>query len=164
LAAHRLLGELEREAGRYEDATAHLNEALALADACAAPYERALTLLALAHLHVATGAGVEARALLDEARAICAPLGARPALARMDAVATKIHTVWVGTPTNATGLSAREIEVLHLVAAGRTNREIAEVLFLSERTVEVHMRHILTKTNTENRTAAAIFAREHDLA
>src|SRR4051794_31658054 len=48
LAALRLVGELEADAGRYEDAEAHLNESLALAEACAAPYERALTHLAMA--------------------------------------------------------------------------------------------------------------------
>ncbi len=48
LAAHRLLGELATDAGHYGDATTHLDAALALADACAVPFERALTLLALA--------------------------------------------------------------------------------------------------------------------
>ena len=50
LAAHRTLGELDSVAGRHADAAAHLDQALGLAEACAAPYERALTLLALALL------------------------------------------------------------------------------------------------------------------
>jgi DNA-binding NarL/FixJ family response regulator len=62
------------------------------------------------------------------------------------------------------GLSAREVEVLRLVAAGRTNRDIADALFLSEHTVRVHVRNILTKSDTDNRTAAAAFARQHGLA
>src|SRR5262249_12722288 len=55
LVAHRLLGELDTEAGRYTYAAAHLRESLTLADACAAPYERALTHLAHAELYAAAG-------------------------------------------------------------------------------------------------------------
>jgi DNA-binding CsgD family transcriptional regulator len=62
------------------------------------------------------------------------------------------------------GLTTREVEVLRLIAAGKSNREIADALFLSPATVNVHVTHILTKTNTDNRTAAALFAREHGLA
>ena len=90
LAAHRLLGELNTQAGRHAEARAHLDEALALAEASAAPYERALTLLALAELRAASGEGEAARALLDEVRAICAPLGAKPALARAEALAARL--------------------------------------------------------------------------
>ena len=53
--------------------------------------------------------------------------------------------------------------MLRLVADGRTNRDIANTLFLSEHTVRSHVRSILTKTQTDNRTGAALFAREHDL-
>jgi DNA-binding CsgD family transcriptional regulator len=62
------------------------------------------------------------------------------------------------------GLSPREVEVLRLVVDGRTNREIAHHLVLSERTVPVHVRNILTKTNSTNRAAAAAFALRHGLA
>src|SRR5262249_232668 len=82
LASPRLLGELDTDASRYDDAESHLKASLVLADACRAPYERALTLLALAELRAATGAVEAARTLLDEATTICAPLGAKPALAR----------------------------------------------------------------------------------
>jgi len=86
IAAYLLLGELDTDAGRYGDATEHLDASLALADACAAPFERALTLLAMAKLHTATGETAAARALLIEVRAICEPLGAKPALARAEAM------------------------------------------------------------------------------
>jgi len=82
LAAHRLVGELDTDAGRHEDAARHLAESLAIADACQAPYERALTLLAMAELKTATGNIDAAKALIDEVRAICEPLGAKPTLAR----------------------------------------------------------------------------------
>jgi tetratricopeptide (TPR) repeat protein len=82
LAAHRLLGELATRAGQQAEAQAQLAQALALAEGCATPYERALTLLSLAELHAATGRREGARALLGEVRAICTPLEAKPALAR----------------------------------------------------------------------------------
>src|SRR5262249_1872712 len=76
LAAHRLLSELATDASKFDEAARHLDASLRLADACQAPYERALTLLALAHLRAATDAPETARSLLDEARAICLALGA----------------------------------------------------------------------------------------
>ena len=78
LAAHRILGILATDAGRTSDAEHHFAEALALADACRAPYERALTLLARADLAVAQGDRTTATELLDEVRAICTPMDARP--------------------------------------------------------------------------------------
>jgi DNA-binding NarL/FixJ family response regulator len=62
------------------------------------------------------------------------------------------------------GLSPRELEVLGLVVAGQSNREIAQHLFLSERTVENHVRHILTKLEVPSRVAAAGYAIRHGLA
>jgi DNA-binding NarL/FixJ family response regulator len=67
-------------------------------------------------------------------------------------------------PSNLTlGLTPRETEVLRLVAEGRSNRAIADVLSLSERTVENHVLHILTKLNLDSRTAAATWAVRHGL-
>lgn len=60
-------------------------------------------------------------------------------------------------PTMA-GLTPREREVLRLRAAGQSNREIAATLSLSERTVEHHVLHLLTKLELPSRTAAAAFA------
>ena len=61
-------------------------------------------------------------------------------------------------PEYLSGLSHREVEVLRLIAVGKTDREIAEELFISFRTVGNHVRNILNKTNTINRTEAATFA------
>ena len=68
------------------------------------------------------------------------------------------------TPTYPTGLTAREVEVLRLVARGLTNVEIAEELGLSDKTVAHHLTRIFNKTTTENRAAAAAFAIRHGLA
>jgi DNA-binding CsgD family transcriptional regulator/pimeloyl-ACP methyl ester carboxylesterase len=61
------------------------------------------------------------------------------------------------------GLSGREVEVLRRVAAGMTNRRIAEELFISMHTVSYHLRSIFAKTRTDNRTEAAAFAHRHGL-
>jgi DNA-binding NarL/FixJ family response regulator len=60
-------------------------------------------------------------------------------------------------------LSQREVEVLRLLAAGKSNRDIAEALYISLNTVATHVRNILTKTGTANRTEAAAYALRHGL-
>jgi DNA-binding NarL/FixJ family response regulator len=61
------------------------------------------------------------------------------------------------------GLTAREVEVLALVATGKTNREIAAALVISEHTVARHVQNILAKLGVSSRTAAGAFAFEHGL-
>ncbi|HEX5503057.1 MAG TPA: helix-turn-helix transcriptional regulator, partial [Thermomicrobiales bacterium] len=161
LRAHRLAGQLDTEVGRLVAAGEHLAAALRLADACDAPYGRALTLLALAALRRREGDIAAAGALVAEARACCAARGAAPALAVADALAAELAAA---TPIYPAGLTAREVEVLRLVAAGRTNQEIAAALGVSRKTAVNHVTHILTKTNTANRAAAAVFALRHGLA
>lgn len=163
LAAHRLLGELDMEARRFTDADSHLASSLALAEACAAPYERALTLIAIAELHAATKNTAAARTHCDEARAICLPLGAKPALARIEKLAARLVET-IPAARYPAGLTWREVEVLRLVAAGCTNRQIADTLSLTEKTVKNHMTHILTKIDASNRAAAVGFALRHGLA
>jgi DNA-binding CsgD family transcriptional regulator len=164
LAAHRLLGELDTAAGRSADGAAQLAAALGLADACAAPYERALTLLALAELRAATGEKEAAEALLDDARAICAPLDARPVLARIEGVASRLGDTPPRPASYPAGLTAREVEVLRLVATGLSNAAVAERLFLSERTVHGHLRSIYGKLGVSSRSAATRYALEQGLA
>ncbi len=90
IAACRLLGELDTDARRYDDAAKHLDASLDLADTCQAPYERALTLLAMAELRAGTGETEAARTLLDEVKTICEPLGAKPAMAKAEALANRL--------------------------------------------------------------------------
>jgi DNA-binding CsgD family transcriptional regulator len=104
-----------------------------------------MTLLALAELWVAGGDPQRARIMLEEARTLCARLGATPALARADALAARLDAATPAAPAYPAGLSAREVEVLRLVAQGMTNPQVAERLYLSPRTVEQHLRSIYNK-------------------
>ncbi|MGH2531972.1 MAG: helix-turn-helix transcriptional regulator [Thermomicrobiales bacterium] len=162
LAAHRLLGEIDTAARRHQDALQHVEAALALVDACAAPYERALTLLALAELRWAIEDVDEANSHIEEARDICTPLGASPTLARADDLAARI-AARPSPRQYPAGLTAREVEVLRLVAEGMTDGQVAEQLFLSRRTVSQHLRSVYNKLGVSSRAAATRFAVEHDL-
>ena len=86
-----------------------------------------------------------------------------------DAIALAFGTTLVGASassarrprtSHALGISTREIDVVRLVAEGLSNKEIAKRLHVSVRTVETHVRHILTKTGLDNRTQLATWARE----
>ena len=69
-----------------------------------------------------------------------------------------------GTVIRPGGLTDREVEVLALLAAGRSNREIARVLVIAEKTVARHLSNIFIKLEVGTRTAAAAWAHQHDLA
>jgi DNA-binding CsgD family transcriptional regulator len=94
---------------------------------------------------------------LDAARAVFRQLGATPDVIRVDSLARRT------TAGEAHGLTPRELEVLRLVAAGKSNREISAVLVISEHTVARHLQNIFTKLGVSSRTAASAFAFAHDL-
>ena len=95
---------------------------------------------------------------LDAARAVFQDLGAAPELAGLDALAGQ------GQGRRARGLTPREVQVLRLVATGRTNRAIAAELVLSERTVDRHLSNIFAKLGVLSRAAATAWAYEHRLS
>jgi len=122
-----------------------------------APYEAARVRvhigLACRDLGDADGAAME----LDAARWVFRQLGAESDLARAEALSRR-------PPAKAAGaLTAREVEVLGHVAAGKTNRAIAADLFLSEKTVARHMSNIFAKLGITSRAAATAYAYQHDL-
>ncbi|HWH30348.1 MAG TPA: LuxR C-terminal-related transcriptional regulator [Mycobacteriales bacterium] len=122
-----------------------------------APYEAARTRVLIAAAYEAVGDPETAELERDAARSVFERLGASPALATLDATGIR--------PSGhaATPVTTREREVLRLVAAGRTNREIARSLGLSDRTVERHLSNIFTKLDVPNRAAATAYAYDHDL-
>jgi DNA-binding NarL/FixJ family response regulator len=71
---------------------------------------------------------------------------------------------FLGGARHAGGLSDREVEVLRLVAEGKSNKQIAAELFISERTVARHMSNIFVKLAVTSRAAVAAFALKHGLA
>lgn len=110
--------------------------------------------------------GLACRALHDEATAAMELDAAHQVFARLGAVpaATRTRELLRERPAgDAAGLSTRELEVLRLVAAGKTNHAIAAELFLSDRTVERHVSNILAKLEVGTRTAAAAYAFERGI-
>jgi DNA-binding NarL/FixJ family response regulator len=122
-----------------------------------APYEAAEVRVLIAEACRALGDADTADLELDAARSVFERLGAEPALARLVEIAAG------PSDPGETPVTARELEVLRLVAAGRTNREIAAALSISERTVERHLGNIFTKLDVPNRAAATAYAYDHDL-
>lgn len=162
LEAHRLRAELAVGRGDWDAAEGDLEAALRLADACAAPFERALTWLAFGELKAASGFVDETRRMIEKAREILAPLGAKPALARLDALATRLGGLRSGSGLRV-DLTPRELEVLRLVAEGLTDAEAADRLYISPRTVSQHLRSVYGKLDVSSRTAATRFAVERGL-
>jgi len=125
--------------------------------ALAVPYESARARVIVGMACRALGDEDAACMEFDAATQAFATLAAAPDLARVGALS--------GRPAveAACGLSPRELEVLRLIATGRTNRVIAADLFLSEKTVARHVSNIFTKLGLTSRAAATAHAYEHDL-
>jgi ATP/maltotriose-dependent transcriptional regulator MalT len=160
LAAHRLLGELATDSGRFLEATELIEKSLTLAEACEAPYERTLTLISKGRLLAARGSRAEARAALEEAREICGPLEAGPALEQLAELEKGLQG---RAPSSPAGLTRRELEVLQLIAEGMSNQEIATTLVLSEHTVHRHVANVYGKLGVSSRAAAVAQAASLDL-
>jgi DNA-binding CsgD family transcriptional regulator len=114
--------------------------------------------------HVAQGENTAAEAAAQESYEIATRVGFAWLVAQVGGLA-RAHGLDLGeslrvdTPAAATGLTAREREVLTLLAAGRTNRQIGEELFISTKTASVHVSNILAKLRVANRGEAAAAAR-----
>ena len=163
IAVNRFLGQLDTEAGDLDQAEGHLQDSLTLATACAAPFERALTLLQMAKLRLAQQRTDDARTLLTEVRSICEPLEAKPTLAKADDLARRIADESRRAPAEPKRLTTREIEVLRLAAQGMTDPQIAERLGIGTRTVNSHMASIFNKLGVNSRAAAAVKAIEQGI-
>jgi DNA-binding NarL/FixJ family response regulator len=122
------------------------------------PLERAEIALRAGDALAAAGDRRAAAAALRDAHRTARRLGARP-LATQAARGLAALGVPLGrraaADADGAGLSRREVEVVRLVAAGRTNREIADALVLSPRTVDMHVRNLLRKLDCRSRTEAA---------
>jgi DNA-binding CsgD family transcriptional regulator/tetratricopeptide (TPR) repeat protein len=174
-AAHRLT--FTAEAARADDpAGAPATDLVAAWDAAAQawdrldqPYELACALLRAASAAMDQGDRDGAAQRLARAASLAGRLGAGPLRGQIGSLARRAR---LGLPSGPPGeqgpgipgLTARETEVLRLVAAGRSNREIGAELFISAKTVSVHVSNILAKLNAGTRTEAAAIAHRAGLA
>ncbi|MFQ6025975.1 MAG: AAA family ATPase [Dehalococcoidia bacterium] len=112
-----------------------------------------------------SGPGDHAKAaeLLEEAMGITQELGMRPLMERVTVLQETAQSPPARAPIYPVGLTQREVEVLHLISQGKSNREIAEELTISLNTVLRHVSHILAKTGAANRTEAAAYANQNGL-
>ena len=122
-----------------------------------APYETARVRVLIGYACRALGDDEAAELEVEAARSVFERLGARPDLACLDAPNMLARVV------SKPPLTPRELDVLRLISTGRTNKEIAEELSLSARTVDRHVTNILTKLDVRSRTAATTYAYHHKL-
>jgi DNA-binding CsgD family transcriptional regulator len=150
-------GSLGLAEGDVQAALVPLRQALQAWQELGVPYEAARVRVLVARACRALGDEDTAALELEAAREIFAELGAAPDTARVDSLSVS------EARTGTHGLTARELQVLRLVATGETNKAIAAELVLSERTVDRHVSNILAKVGASSRAAATAYAYEHQL-
>jgi DNA-binding CsgD family transcriptional regulator len=156
------IGETALATGDDETAAERLAHAVELHRSLDLPYERAQIELRAGAAFAASGEKELALERLGDAYRTAKKLGARPLAAEAarevaalgESVVRRLGIRAAGDAGGA-GLSRRELEVVRHVAAGRTNREIAQELFLSPRTVDMHVRNVLRKLDCRSRVEAA---------
>jgi len=151
-------GALRLAVNDAEGAIESMRQACVIWRELGAPYESARVRVLLARAQRALGDADGAEMDLDVARRIFAELGASPDVAGVDALRDS------PVAPNDQRLTDREIEVLRLVATGKTNRAIAHALRISEKTVARHVSNIFTKLDLSSRAAATAYAYRHALA
>ncbi len=154
MAAHAR-GAIRLADGDAKGAVEPLRHAFAVWHRVEAPYLAARIRVLLSRAFRALGDVDGADLELENARQAFAQLGAAPDLAALDNPAPR-------SPDHH-GLSSRELEVLRLVASGKTNRAIARDLFVSERTIDRHVSNVFSKIDVSTRAAATAFAYENGL-
>jgi DNA-binding CsgD family transcriptional regulator len=122
-----------------------------------APYEAARVRLLLGQVCQKMEDHTAAELEFDSARRVFDRLAAQPDITRADVLSQRVRKA------ESTPLTARELQVIELIAKGETNRTIARQLSISERTVDRHVSNILLKLNLPSRAAATAYAFQHDL-
>ena len=143
--------------GETQKALIKLRSACTIFEELAAPYKIARTRVFLGKFYQSLGDFDIANMEFEAARFIFCQLGANPDIVYVDSLLKARHS------DNQHGLSPRELEVVHQIAQGLTNKAIADELFISERTVERHVSNIFNKLNVSSRSAITAYAYEHQL-
>jgi DNA-binding CsgD family transcriptional regulator len=161
------IGETALAEGDADTAAEQLGQAVELHRGLDVPFERAEIELRAGVAFAAAGERELALERLGDAYRTARKLGARPVAAEAAREVAALGESVVrrlgrraAADAQSAGLSRRELEVVRLVAVGRTNREIAQELFLSPRTVDMHVRNILRKLDCRSRVEAAQRATE----
>jgi DNA-binding CsgD family transcriptional regulator len=156
-ASAHATGALRLAEGDIAGASASLREAWETWRALETPYEEAQTCVLMAVVYERRGDQDGRRLELDLARKLFTQLSAAASVARLP------PPLEAAAKQAAGSLSAREAQVLRLLAAGKTNREVAESLFISEKTVARHVSNIFDKLGVSSRTGATAWAYQHNL-
>jgi ATP/maltotriose-dependent transcriptional regulator MalT len=166
ISGDHLLGLLAQTMGQLDQAMAHFEDALAFCHKAGYRPELAWTCCDYADVLLQrNGPGEWARAisLLTESLGISRELGMKPLIQRVVTRLDRIESLPIDAPAYPNGLTRREVEVLCLIAAGRSNLEIAAELVISLNTVARHVSNIFAKTGAANRAEAATYAYRHGL-
>ncbi|MBD0328089.1 MAG: AAA family ATPase, partial [Pyrinomonadaceae bacterium] len=162
----RLLGSLCVTLGQMNDALAHFENAYSYCSSAGyavecgwIAYEYAEALLKRSR----PSDQAKASSLLQVSWNTAKELGMQPLMERVTRLQAQLESRKGGAAQFPDGLTQREVEVLWLIAAGKSNREIGQALFISDRTVAQHVTSILNKTGASNRAEAATYASQHGL-
>jgi DNA-binding CsgD family transcriptional regulator/tetratricopeptide (TPR) repeat protein len=158
-----VLGQLCECGGKLDEAIEHFEDALAFCRRSGYRPELAWTYRYAGQALLRRsrpGDALRATRLLDEGVALARSLGMKPLISQIQVLRRSLHT---GAPPVSSQLSARELEVVRLVAGGLTNREIGVKLAISEHTAAKHVQNILVKTGMSNRAEVSAFAASRGL-
>ena len=162
----RLLGLLAHTMEDADSAAGHFEDALGFCRKARYRPELAWTGVDYAGVLLdRNGPGDQERAvgLLDESLVLATDLAMRPLMEKVAAVQRQMGTSGQTAPVYPDGLTEREVDVLRLIASGKTNQEIGDELFISARTVANHAANIFSKTGAANRAEAATYASRNGL-
>jgi DNA-binding CsgD family transcriptional regulator len=172
MSTDRVLGLLSAMNGDLDDSRRHFEDALSFCRKAGYRPELAWTCHDYAAMllgestgatRVASAEREKAVSLVQDGLGIATAIGMRPLAAKLTSLAEKAAADR-GGPQYPDGLSEREVEVLRLIAAGKTNQQIADALIISRFTVVRHVTNIFTKTGASNRADATSYAHRHGLA